>query len=195
MTDKELNSHDLARKIEIVKLQEENEELKSILRGTTHCFDEEEHNKLKEENQKLKKHLKVPKTCNLKTLEDYKSYYEDTTREQILEDTYIEYCAYVNLAHRYSELKEQLENCYCNRTDCSGRIKDSKVYDSLVQKVETQQKEFIKYLEDVIKELQKIKETELDYDILKDVIPQLLAYEEILQKHKEITQTKNNNSV
>lgn len=59
----------------------------------------------------------------------------------------------------------------------------------------TQQKEFIKYLEDVIKELQKIKETELDYDILKDVIPQLLAYEEILQKHKEITQTKNNNSV
>lgn len=179
MTDKELNSHDLAREIEIVKLQEENEELKSILRGTTHCFDEEEHNKLKEEIRQLKKHLKVPKTYNLKTLEDYKSYYEDTTREQILEDTYIEYCAYVNLAHRYSELKKQLheasltiqemteqdiecpsnceklrqlkkqlENCYCNRTDCSSRIKDSKKYDSLVQKVETQQKEFIKYLED-----------------------------------------------
>lgn len=36
------------------------------------------------------------------------------------------------------ELKKQLENCYCNRTDCSGRIKDSKVYDSLFQKVETQ---------------------------------------------------------
>lgn len=46
------------------------------------------------------------------------------------------------------ELKKQLENCYCNRTDCSSRIKDSKKYDSLVQKVETQQKEFIKYLED-----------------------------------------------
>lgn len=45
------------------------------------------------------------------------------------------------------ELKKQLENCYCNRTDCSGRIKDSKVYDSLVQKVETQQKEFIEWLE------------------------------------------------
>lgn len=117
MTDKELNSHDLAREIEIVKLQEENErlngaiqtydillksnikaneELKSQLRGTTHCFDEEEHKKLKEENQRLKK---------------------------------------------------QLENCYCNRTDCSGRIKNSKVYDSLVQKVETQQKEFIEWLE------------------------------------------------
>ena len=64
---------------------------------------------LLKENQELKKHLKLPKACNLKTLEDYKSYYEDTTREQILEDTYIEYCAYVNLAHRYSELKKQLE--------------------------------------------------------------------------------------
>lgn len=57
MTDKELKSHDLARKIEIVKLQEENEELKSILRGTTHCFDEEEHNKLKEEITNLSKEI------------------------------------------------------------------------------------------------------------------------------------------
>lgn len=62
-----------------------------------------------EENQELKKHLKVPENCNLKTLEDYKSYYEDTTREQILEDSYIDYCAYVNLAHRYSKLEKQLE--------------------------------------------------------------------------------------
>lgn len=52
-------------------------------------------------------------------------------------------------------------------------------------KLENQQKEFIRYLEDEIKELQKIKETELDYDILKDVITQLLDYKEILQKYKE----------
>lgn len=31
---------------------------------------------------------------------------------------------------------EQLEQCYCNRTDCSSRIKDSKKYDSLLQKYE-----------------------------------------------------------
>ena len=43
-------------------------------------------------------------------------------------------------------LKKQLEYCYCNRTDCSSRIKDSKVYDSLVQKTKMQQKEFILYL-------------------------------------------------
>lgn len=55
MTDKELNSHDLAREIEISKLQEENEELKSLLRGTTHCYDEAEHLKLKEEITNLSK--------------------------------------------------------------------------------------------------------------------------------------------
>lgn len=145
--------------------------------------------KVKDENEKLKKHLKVPKACNLKTLEDYKSYYEDTTREQILEDTYIEYCAYVNLAHRYSELKEQLENCYCNRTDCSGRIKDSKVYDSLVQKVETQQKEFIKYLEDSIQSCEAVS------DLLFNSNREMKVYKEILQKYKEITQTKSDKSV
>lgn len=97
------------------------------------------------ENQELKKHLKVPKACSLKTLKDYKSYYEDTTREQILEDTYIEYCAYVNLAHRYSELKKQLED----KTEDYRRMKDN--FDSKVDiltEIDTQQKEFIKYLED-----------------------------------------------
>lgn len=64
---------------------------------------------LQQENQKLNKHLEVPEPCNLKTLEDYKSYYEDTTKEQILADTYIDYCAYVNLANRYAELKKQLD--------------------------------------------------------------------------------------
>lgn len=136
---------------------------------------------LKEENQELKKHLKVPKTCNLKTLEDYKSYYEDTTREQILEDTYIEYCAYVNLAHRYSELKEQLENCYCNRTDCSGRIKDSKVYDSLVQKVKTQQKEFINWLEDMLDD---------ENDIFS-----VVRVKDVLQKYKEIIGVLDENTI
>lgn len=56
----------------------------------------------------------------------------------------------LGLLKENQELKKQLENCYCNRTDCSGRIKDSKVYDSLVQKVETQQKEFINYLENML---------------------------------------------
>ena len=40
-----------------VEIQKENQELKSILRGTTHCFDEEEHNKLKEEIINLSKEI------------------------------------------------------------------------------------------------------------------------------------------
>lgn len=133
--NKELEDTIKVLKNKIQRLTRENEELKSQLRGTTHCFDEEEHNKLKEENQALKK---------------------------------------------------QLENCYCNRTDCSGRIKDSKVYDSLVQKVETQQKEFINYLEDEIKTLEKdILETIDDMDkYMKEV--KSLIIEEILQKYKSI---------
>ena len=75
---------------------------------------------------------------------------------------------YLDLVKENQELKKQLENCYCNRTDCSGRIKDSKQYDSLVQRVENQQKEFIKFLEDNYKETHDI------------------WYIKILQKYKDI---------
>lgn len=85
------------------------------------------------------------------------------------------------LLKKNQELKKQLNNCYCNRTDCVGRIKDSKVYDSLEQKVETQQKEFIKYLESW-KENEKycyLASSPIDR-CRKDI------YEEILKKYKEI---------
>lgn len=62
-------------------------------------------------------------------------------------------------------------------------IKD---YCRLDARTTTYQKEFIKYLKEEIKELKEIKEKELDCDILKDVIPGLLAYEEILSKYREI---------
>ncbi|MCI5543784.1 MAG: hypothetical protein MR405_07730 [Mollicutes bacterium] len=100
------------------------------------------------EKNKLKKKLEVPETCNLKTLEDYKNYYEDTTREQILEDTYIEYCAYVNLAHRYSELKKQLENKYKK----VGTLTSELLYEENTKLI-NQQKEFINYLEEYIEKL------------------------------------------
>lgn len=64
---------------------------------------------LGKENQQLKEHLEVLTSCTLKTLEDYKNYYEDSTKEQILEDTYIDHCGYVNLAHRYAKLESQLK--------------------------------------------------------------------------------------
>ena len=76
---------------------------------------------------------------------------------------------------------QELKKQYCERTDCSGRIKDSKQYDSLVQRVDNQQKEFIEWLE------QNIENEEYCYlaqnpgeRCRKDV------FEEALSKYKEI---------
>lgn len=169
MTDKELNSRDLAREIEISKLQEENkilkenaenndkvvdkinwenmllkkenQELKSQLRGTTHCFDEEEHNKLKEENQ---------------------------------------------------ELKKQLENKY----EKVGTLTSELLYEENTKLI-NQQKEFIKYLEDGIKQnIPSLKWKHYnedgfnDYDVENpsciEVRPTDKIFKEVLQKYKEI---------
>lgn len=39
---------------------------------------------------------------------------------------------------KYNETVKKYNNCYCERTDCAGRIKDSKKYDSLEQKYDKQ---------------------------------------------------------
>lgn len=83
------------------------------------------------------------------------------------------------------ELKKQLENCYCNRTDCSARIKDSKKYDSLVQRIENQQKEFIEWLESEIKECKDAEEKYADGDDNSYYNNNELRIE-ILSKYKEI---------
>lgn len=222
MTDKELNSHDLAREIEISKLQEENdilkgtiqtyntllkatikenEELKSQLRGTTHCFDEEEHKKLKEEITNLSKDVDMwnskyndmfDENKILKEALETKSYCKYANKCDELDDcSREEYEDMANanvrlnvenydLKEEIRQLKKQLENCYCNRTDCSGRIKDSKVYDSLVQKVETQQKEFIKYLQEELNV--QIQEESIGCEITN----KRYILEEILQEYKNI---------
>ena len=90
------------------------------------------------------------------------------------------------LTKENQELKKQLENY---RKLGFKHLQDKN------NNLETQQKELINYLENEIKELQKIKKTELDYDILKDVIPQLLVYKEILSKYKEIIGVSNENNM
>ncbi len=159
ITQEDLNNLALERNT----LVQENEELKSQLRGTTHCFDDEEHNRLKEEITNLSKDVDM-----------WNAKYNDMFDEN-------------------KELKKQLENCYCNRMDCSGRIKDSKVYDSLVQKVETQQKEFIDWLEDEIK---KQKEDIFANSFIDLYIKRIkiLKIEEILNKYKEIIGVSDENN-
>ena len=188
---------------------------------------------LQQENQELKKHLEVPKQCNLKTIEDYKSYYEDATKEEILKDTYIDYCAYVNLAHRYAELKKQLEYLrsgeYLNQL--KFEIKEDKEFidmthrntelleenQSLKKQLEerpkeyvfignaqnktrdfinqitkdnkeykNQQKEFIKYLEDYIKEMEEEIGNSMTEPYKKSHTIRRNVYQEILQKYKSI---------
>lgn len=95
-----------------------------------------------------------------------------------------EYKDVENLRLENQGLKKQLENCYCNRTDCSGRIKDNKQYDSLMQKVESQQKKFIEYLEDYIEVLKSQQENVNGLDILEEET--LFILEETLEKYKEI---------
>ena len=129
-----------------------------------------------------------------------------TYESWLIIDTYLE-----QLEKENQELKKQIEekdilikqcelsvsnvmDCYCERTDCSGRIKDSKVYDSLVQKVETQQKEFIKYLEDENKKLD-VKANGMGASSERDeLITKARTYREILQKYKEITGVSDENN-
>lgn len=102
-----------------------------------------------------------------------------------------EYGDVENLRLENQELKKQLENCYCNRTDCSGRIKDNKKYDSLVQKVESQQKEFIEWLEIRIKDRDKVRKMHELYSLSEERLSsQYFVLQDVLSKYKEIIGVK-----
>lgn len=162
----------------------------------------EENTKLVEENQKLKQVNEEHRMLNGQLREEIKT--KDKAYKAIVEELteYAEKNERLKLqlsgtTHCYDEeehrkLKNQLEKCYCNRTDCSSRIKDSKKYDSLVQAQEAQQKEFINYLQRGINHYTtyieamdsagpSIYSNEYDNSKIKIAI-----YKGILQKYKEI---------
>ena len=119
-------------------------------------------------------------------MEDYNEYYiQGSDHYLIPKDVFDElFDEMENWREEAKELKKHLENCYCNRTDCSGRIKDSKIYDSLVQKVETQQKEFIEYMNKTIEELEC---DDVDDEEMKGYLIQRIdTFKEILSKFKSI---------
>ena len=156
---------------------------------------EEKIARLISQNQELKKHLKVPENCNLKTLEDYKSYYEDTTREQILEDNYIDYCAYVNLAHRYSKLKKQLEEYQKDIKDLDNQnkraVENMQLNQLKVCNMIKQQKEFIKWLKDKIHTIETTySQINGNYGLMNE---KLEALKEILRKYKSIIGVSDDN--
>ena len=120
------------------------------------------------------------------TEEEIRKIINDTFDENIMNnlDSSIIFKYIEGLEKQNQELKKQLEECYCNRTDCSSRIKDSKQYDSLVQKTEKQQKEFIEYLESEIDTITQQKETFAELDAGQGVYLMTLAI--VLEKYKEI---------
>ena len=113
-------------------------------------------------------------------IEDYSKYYiQGSDHYLIPKDVFIELFEEMsNWKEEAKELKEELKKCYCNRTDCSGRIKGSKTYDSLEQKIKNQQKEFIEYLEDMLV-------SELDIFTVVRVCDVLSKYKEIIGNNEQ----------
>lgn len=161
-----------------MNLIEENQELKEKFKATNKGLQKAV---LKRKKWKYRYQLA---RCEIKELKEKLDKYENPEDMTL----FVMWCT-EKVKDENLELKKQLENCYCNRTDCSGRIKDSKVYDSLVQKVETQQKEFIKFLEDEISKQKNdifanaLTSEDIDLYIMKIKLQEL---EEILRKYKEI---------
>ena len=107
-----------------IMLLEENQELKSQLKGTTHCFDEEEHNKLKEEITNLSKDVDM---WNAK----YNDMFDENRElKKQLEERPKEYVFIGNAQNKTRDFINQI-------------TKDNKEF-------KNQQKEFIEYLENML---------------------------------------------
>lgn len=157
-----MNKEELIGKLQMVYVGDKNA-LNEMIDYYDELFDEME--SWREEAKELKKQLEEKNKPQI---------FIDT---QDIEERYAEELYQDFLKEENKKIKKQLEECYCNRTDCSSRIKNSKKYDSLVQRVENQQKEFIKWLEDYLNlfDYRDIDE-QAGYDML----------EEILQKYRSI---------
>ncbi len=146
-----------------VEIQKENQDLKSQLAGTTHCFDEEEHNKLKEEITNLSKDVDM-----------WNAKYNDMFDENRMLKKQLEECQLQNFDLREDIMiqKQAIPN---------KLIKDKTFYDlydmPTYEDLLTQQKEFIKWLEDYINLFDK-------KDIYEEGSCDML--EEILQKYRSI---------
>lgn len=167
--DFNLEEHQIQNRLNAIQfLLKENQELKSQLAGTTHCFDEEEHKKLKKQLEEWEHHLKCSK--EMLDIQAQKGNYD-----------YDEYMLGLYNGMEYIiSLFETREPNYINGKDVE--FTNNK----------TQQKEFINYLQKEINSYTSHIEAidsvcssiySSDYDNSK---VKLAIYKEILQKYKEI---------
>ena len=136
--------------------KKENQELKSQLKGTTHCFDEEEH-------EKLKKQLEVGEEQYNDLIEE-----KESLQEQLSSNTL-----------QLEELKEQVSKGLYNTC-----LPYSTGYNKAIKDKETQQKEFIEYMNKTIEELEC---DDVDDEEMKGYLIQRIdTFKEILSKYKSI---------
>lgn len=162
---------------ESIKIQEENQELKSQLKGTTHCYDEEEHKRLSEQLELLTSKLDeydliVDERNQLKKqLEE-----EENQKIEIALDDSKTISECVSLIEENRLLEKQLEER--NIEYFKGTYDThNKYYD--------QQQKFIKYLEDSINKLVK-EYGNYVYEDYSEEKGKYDSYQKILQKYKEI---------
>ena len=70
-------------------LTRENEELKLQLKGTTHCYDKEEHKRLQEENKELKKQLKIKHDGFMASIEEKCELAEENQKLKEMQCTFL----------------------------------------------------------------------------------------------------------
>jgi hypothetical protein len=61
---------------------------------------------------------------------------ETASRNALIEMKDKDYQLLLDYITNLQQENERLKECYCNRTDCGGRIKDSKKYDSVQQRLD-----------------------------------------------------------
>jgi hypothetical protein len=100
---KELDSHELIREIEICNLQDENKKLKEQLSGTTFCYDEEEHRRLKDKIVELERTIELSHANAKETLGEIN--YEQAAQQK-------EFMNYLQSEINYYKiLSDKMGNC------------------------------------------------------------------------------------
>lgn len=124
----------------------------------------------------------LQETIDLVSSLEAKSETQQTAKYELIE--------YTERLHKENEeLKKQLEAGEEQYTDLVEEKEELKqLYDSLMQKVESQQKEFIEYLDNYIDALKQQKQTVSELDMAEVHI--LMTLEENLAKYKEIIGVK-----
>ena len=192
------------------ELRKENEELKSQLRGTTHCFDEEEHNKLKEEITNLSKDVDMwnakyndmfDENRMLKEALETKSYckyadkcdeLDDCSREEYEDMSNANVRLNVenyDLKEENRELKKQLEERPKEYVFIGNAQNKTRDFINQITKdnkeFKNQQKEFINYLEDEINKWNYNYDSyNYEYEVEEPTAEELAN--KILQKYKSI---------